>query len=63
MDILLEYSFLIASELYFLWNQDGTKFSSFNKEKWDYEQMKVMVQDVQLPAMFVDLDILEQNVR
>ena len=30
---------------------------------WDYQQLKRLVADVQLPAMIVDLDILEQNAR
>ena len=30
---------------------------------WDYQQLKRLVADTRLPAMIVDLDILEQNAR
>jgi D-serine deaminase-like pyridoxal phosphate-dependent protein len=30
---------------------------------WDYHQLKRLVADIRLPAMIVDLDILEQNAR
>ena len=41
----------------------GTGKAAEEEKAWNYEKMKELVKDVRLPAMVVDLDVFDANIR
>ena len=45
------------------WHAGPSRKEEEEARAWDYEKMKALVADVRLPAMVVDLDVLDANTR
>jgi len=68
-DLFLDYGLLVASELW-LRHHDSTTYQHDQQpiqvektEGWNYAELQSLVRDLPMPAMIVDLDIFDANIR
>ena len=71
-DLLLDYVVLVASELWLGQQQNkpsppvaatATGAAVERPQAWNYSELHSFVQDLPMPAMIVDLDIFDSNIR
>ena len=71
-DLLLDYGVLLASEFWLRQQQNKpspaatatiTAAAVEKPQGWNYNELHTLVQDLPMPAMIVDLDIFDSNIR